>query len=120
MEGKWSSRSKTVVELNFGISIGKQEPSRTTKTRDGHGTLSTQEEPTICKPGIPTQDGGNSSDGVILLKLSITLETIRSLMSEEVEIKKEILFKYGERINQMLRNGLSFIKMKRRNKPEKD
>jgi hypothetical protein len=85
MAGKWLSKFQMDAQLNNGISIGKQEPSRTINKKVGLGTLLILEEQTIFKPTTQILDGGNSSDGVILLKLSITSKMTRSLMFEEVE-----------------------------------
>lgn len=63
------------------------------------------EDIATCKLTIPTLDGGNSSDMTVDLN-SLSTSKGRFLMSLEVEILKETMFKVGKRITQLLRSGL--------------
>jgi len=59
----------------------------------------------ICKPGTPTLDGSNSSDGMKKRDNSTMFTTIRLLMSMEEEMKKVTMFKYTRQMEVQPKNG---------------
>ena len=58
------------------------------------------EKQPICKPGTPTQDGSNSSNGTRMKETSTMSKTSESSMLLEVMILKLQMFKFGRRMAQ--------------------
>jgi hypothetical protein len=91
---------------NNGTSINKLSPLDQDLTTN-LGTLRAQEEPTTCKSGAPTQDGGKSSP--MKDNTSSTSRTRKLLIFMETKMKKEERSKYGRDIMAPTRDGESSI-----------
>lgn len=104
--------------LNCSISTGEQRPLHHGTTEAGHLIFIVLEEPTECKCGTQTLDGGNSSN--IKMASSLMSEMERSLMFKVVEILKVKLSNYGRRMALMLKNGQLSTKTRRKNSEEKE
>jgi len=106
----WSLKLQLIQEQhNPGTLIGKQRPSRTGRTEDGHSISTLLVELIDFKLGIPTLDGGKSSNTMLDQKCSPTSRITRLLMFLEAEIKKVTVFKSGERTTLLHRSGRSCI-----------
>jgi len=102
----WSLKLQLIQEQhNPGTLIGKQRPSRTGRTEDGHSISTLLVELIDFKLGIPTLDGGKSSNTMLDQKCSPTSRITRLLMFLEAEIKKVTVFKSGERTTLLHRSG---------------
>jgi len=106
----WSLKLQLIQEQhNPGTLIGNQRPSRTGSTEDGHSISTLLVELIDFKLGIPTLDGGKSSNTMLDQKCSPTSRITRLLMFLEAEIKKVTVFKSGERTTLLHRSGRSCI-----------
>jgi len=112
LAGTWSSKLQTVSTHSCGGLTKNLEPSRIGITRDGHGISILLEEAQTCKLGTLTQDGGNFSDGAMSSQCSSMSRTARFLMFLEAEMKKVAMFKSGERMAHLLKDGLLSTLMK--------
>jgi hypothetical protein len=92
--------------------IREPEPSRISRTRDGHGTSEVQEDKVTCKPGTLIVDGGNCSNGSKAKVHSRTCKTKRDLTFKEEETEKETMSKFTEETCLQLRSGRSSTKIK--------
>jgi hypothetical protein len=98
---------------NSGTSIRRQEPSRTSNRRDGHGTSKATADQARCKHGTPTLNGNNSSSGMHLMELSRTIsKPTEDLMSLEEEIKKAITLEFTKEMELLPRSGRLSMKTK--------
>jgi hypothetical protein len=111
-----SSRPEMVETPKNGTSINNPEPSNPDLITN-HGILKIQERPEICKSGVPTQDGGRSSN-TEETTLSI-FRTRRFLMFSVEKMPKDKKLSSGEDTTEPTRDGeLSTLTEPVKNKPE--
>ena len=97
--------------LNCSGSIKELRLLSLTNIKDGHSTSRMLEEHPICKCGTLILDGGKSSD--IKERTLLILRTRRFLMFQETKISKVTMFKFGEDIMDLTKDGRLFISIKR-------
>jgi hypothetical protein len=103
--------------LRNGTSINKAGLSRTKRTTCLGISRMLEKQP-ICKPGTPTQDGSNSSNGTRMMESSTMSKTSESSMLLEVLMLKLQTFKFGRRMDQRPNLGsLLMLRMLLRSRP---